>query len=72
MAVPEIVLVHFLFCFSKSDDLDDEENRPASHSVTAALYGSVYTVNFIDTSAESFEENLVSVSSSFVLGRRRT
>ncbi|VDP69681.1 unnamed protein product [Echinostoma caproni] len=39
-------------------DLDDEENRPASHSVTAALRGSVYTVNFIDTSAESFEENL--------------
>ncbi|TPP61889.1 GTP-binding protein GEM [Fasciola gigantica] len=43
---------------SEIHDLDDEENRPASHSVTAALRGSVYTVNFIDTSAESFEENL--------------
>ncbi|CAH8493748.1 unnamed protein product [Dicrocoelium dendriticum] len=39
-------------------DLESEESNNESHSITAAFEGSVYTINFVDTSAESFEQNL--------------
>ncbi|KAF6772874.1 hypothetical protein AHF37_08341, partial [Paragonimus kellicotti] len=43
---------------SEPYDFDEDENPQTSHSVTAALCGSIYTVNFIDSSSENFEQTL--------------
>ncbi|KAH8863508.1 GTP-binding protein [Schistosoma japonicum] len=43
---------------SPSYDPDELDNKLEIYSITTALCGSVYTVNFVDTSAEDFENNL--------------
>ncbi|CAH8654834.1 unnamed protein product [Schistosoma rodhaini] len=43
---------------SSSCDPDEMDNKLDVYSITTALWGSVYTVNFVDTSAENFETNL--------------
>ncbi|CAI2733885.1 unnamed protein product [Schistosoma spindalis] len=43
---------------SPSCDPDETDNKLDVYSITTALWGSVYTVNFVDTSAEDFEKNL--------------
>ncbi|KAF7262221.1 hypothetical protein EG68_00531 [Paragonimus skrjabini miyazakii] len=43
---------------SEPYDFDEDENPQTSHSVTAALCGSIYTVNFIDSSSDNFEQTL--------------
>ncbi|CAL8100311.1 unnamed protein product [Calicophoron daubneyi] len=43
---------------SQMFEVDEDITYPESRSVTAALRGSLYTVNFVDSSAESFEVNL--------------
>ncbi|TGZ71254.1 hypothetical protein CRM22_002749 [Opisthorchis felineus] len=39
-------------------EYDEDESTQVSHSVTAALKGSVYTVNFMDSPGDAFEQNL--------------
>ncbi|CAH8634755.1 unnamed protein product [Schistosoma bovis] len=43
---------------SPSCDSDEMDNKLDVYSITTALWGSVYTVNFVDTSAENCEKNL--------------
>ncbi|CAH8591618.1 unnamed protein product [Schistosoma turkestanicum] len=43
---------------SSNCDPDEMDNKLETYSITTALCGSVYTVNFVDTSAKNFEENL--------------
>ncbi|CAH8622216.1 unnamed protein product [Heterobilharzia americana] len=43
---------------SQECDLDEMDNQSEVYSITTALCGSVYTVNFVDSSADNFEKNL--------------
>ncbi|KAK4475690.1 hypothetical protein MN116_000957 [Schistosoma mekongi] len=43
---------------SPSCDPDELDNKLEIYTITTTLCGSVYTVNFVDTSAENFENNL--------------
>ncbi|CAH8868557.1 unnamed protein product [Trichobilharzia szidati] len=43
---------------SSNCDPDETDNPSEVYSITTALCGSVYTVNFVDSSADNFEKNL--------------